>query len=53
MTKNARFKKEYRIVVEGVTTNGFSERVFDSVLRATVIAMNEQRKQVNVTLEEV
>lgn len=50
MAKNKRFIVTYEITVDGVTTNGFASKLIDDAIRAMVMALDIQYKQVEVTI---
>lgn len=47
------FKREYMITIEGQTTNGYAEQLYDRIVKQFAKATNEHFEQVNVTLEEL
>lgn len=46
--RNKKFKREYTILVEGVTTNGYAEHFIDDALFTFIQALDMQFRQVNV-----
>ena len=51
MAKNAKFAREYRVVVSGISTNEFSAAVLERALKGAIFFLDNQYKQVNVTME--
>lgn len=53
MAKNKKFKKQYIINVEGITTNDFASELIDKFINNIAIALDVWFKQVDVTIEPV
>jgi molybdopterin biosynthesis enzyme MoaB len=50
MSKNAKFKRNYLIEVEGITTNGFAEKLITDMLEMVIDGFNDYFKQVNARI---
>ena len=50
--KNKSFKKKYTIVCTGITTNNNLTDFLDHVFANLVVGLNEQYKQLEVTIKE-
>jgi len=53
MAKNRRFKRQYLINIEGITTNDFAIELMEKTLKNLEISLDTWFKQISVTIEPV
>lgn len=53
MARNRRFSIEYKVTIDGVTTNGAASRFLDSTLRALIGVLDNHYMQCSVKIKEV
>lgn len=51
MGKNRTYKNVYEVTLTGKTTNGFTAKVLDTILRTVVVALGSNYAQTQVDIE--
>lgn len=51
MSKNRSYKNIYEVTISGKTTNGFTAKVMDDIIRTVVIALGSNAAQSTVDIE--
>lgn len=51
MGKNRSYKNVYEVTISGKTTNGFTAKILDNIIRTVVIALGHQSAQSQIDIE--
>lgn len=51
MGKNRSYKNVYEVTISGKTTNGFTAKILDNIIRTVVIALGYQSAQSQIDIE--